>query len=158
LTDVYIREGTTRSGFTMVYHELFDLYHPYIGDKATLYYLYLLRYRNGDKEKAEFGRSWRGRNGVVEKFQLSYSTLPLLDRILEASGLIEIERKPCGRGRDKIYYIVNDPLEYSEFKRKEREIAFKLAALVESESRVRTLLGKGKGTKLTLQEIDSTLV
>lgn len=150
MTDVYIREGTTRSGFTMVYHELFDLYHPYIGDKATLYYLYLLRYRNGDKQKADFGRSWRGRDGVIEKFHMSYSTLPLLDQILEASGLIEIEYKPSHRGRKKIYYIVNDPLEYSEFKRKEPELITKLAILADGDRRIRTLLGKEKGSKLTL--------
>lgn len=54
MTNVFIRSGNTRENFSMVYHELFDLYHGYIGDKATLYYTFLLRYRH-NREDSEYG-------------------------------------------------------------------------------------------------------
>ena len=148
----YIRTGHTRDGFTLVYHELFDLYHPYIGDKATLYYLYLLRYRNNKEGDRDHGRAWNGRVGVVEKFQLSYSTLPILDDILEASGLVEIERRPIGRGKDKIYYIVNDPLTRAQFREKEAEINEALRSVISKHGgAIGRLLGKEKGAKLSAQ-------
>jgi hypothetical protein len=143
LTQVYIRTGRTRSGFAVVYHELFDLYHPYVGDKATLYYLYLLRYRNNDN-----GQSWRGRQAVVEKFQLSYSTLPIIDDILEAAGLVTVERKSSGRGKDKIFYIVNDPLEREKFREQETELRERLKEVIEKHSGIGRLLGKEQGIKL----------
>jgi len=143
LPNVYIRTGNTRNGYSMVYHELFDLYHPYIGDKATLYYLYLLRYRNKDEYKA-----WNGRASVVEKFQLSYSTMPILDDILEAAGLVYIERKKSGRGKDKIIYIVNDPLERGEFREKEPEICENLREVASRHKNIGRLLGKERGAKL----------
>jgi replication initiation and membrane attachment protein DnaB len=148
--NAYIRTGTTRTGFSLMFHELFDLYHPYIGDKATLYYLYLLRYRNNNKEgDRDHGRSWNGRVGVVEKFQLSYSTLPILDDILEASGLVEIERRPIGRGKDKIYYIVNDPLTRAQFREKEAQINEALRNIIDKHGgAIGRLLGKEKGAKL----------
>lgn len=139
----YIRTGHTRSGFSLLYHELFDLYHPYIGDKATLYYLYLLRYRNNDE-----GRAWKGRASVTEKFQLSYSTLPILDAILEAAELVTIEHKPVGRGRDKIIYVVHDPLEREKFRENEPMIAGKLATVKAKFEGAGSLLGKEKGQKL----------
>lgn len=145
---VYIRTGETRSGFTIVYHDIFDLYHPYIGDKATLYYLYLLRYRNNEQGNANQGMAWRGRNGVIEKFQLSFSTLQVLDAILEASGLVTIERRPSGRGRDKIYYIVHDPKDRSQFRYIEPEIEAKLRKVIEKHGNIGKLLGKEKGAKL----------
>jgi replication initiation and membrane attachment protein DnaB len=149
LSEVHIRKGDVRSGFTMIYHEIFDLYHPYIGDKATLYYLYLLRYRNNDEQTGDYGKAWRGRKGVVEKFQLSYSTLPLLDDILEASGLIAIETKPIGRGREKIYYVVHDPLERERFREREEAIVERLRKLVAEKPDVAKLLGKENKAKVT---------
>lgn len=149
MSDVYIREGTTRSGFSMMYHEIFDLYHPYIGDKATLIYLYLLRSRNNEKGSVNHGKSWRGRAGLVEKFQFSYSTLPLIDGILEAAGLISIETKPSGRGRDKIYYVVNDPVESSQFERYERTLIENLTAYIISNPKAAKLIGKEHAAKLT---------
>lgn len=138
----YIRTGDTRTGFSLVFHELFDLYHPYIGDKATLYYLYLLRYRNNDE-----GRTWKGRMSVTEKFQLSYSTLPVLDAILEAAGLVTLEYKPIGRGKDKIIYIVHDPLEFDKFREKEPVIRENLRQVAKNND-IGALLGKEKGRKL----------
>lgn len=138
----YIRTGDTRTGFSLVFHELFDLYHPYIGDKATLYYLYLLRYRNNDE-----GRAWKGRMSVTEKFQLSYSTLPVLDAILEAAGLVTLEYKPIGRGKDKIIYIVHDPLEFDKFREKEPVIRENLRQVAKNND-IGALLGKEKGRKL----------
>jgi replication initiation and membrane attachment protein DnaB len=161
MSNAYIRMGETRSGFSMVYHELFDLYHPYIGDKATMYYLYLLRFRNNEQGGKQEGKSWKGRNSVTEKFQLSYSTLPLLDEILEASGLVNIERKPVGRGKDKIYYIVNDPLDRERFREKEDEIRRKLTELIseyegrDKPIRIASLFGKEEGAKLTQGNIKS---
>ncbi|MEH7521750.1 hypothetical protein V7149_00485 [Bacillus sp. JJ1503] len=147
----YIRTGNTRSGFTMLFHEIFDLYHPYIGDKATLYYLYLLRYRNNDESSYNQGMAWRGRNGIVEKFQLSFSTLPILDEILEASGLVTIERKPSGRGKDKIYYIVHDPLDRVQFRDQETQIAEELRQVVVRQGgSIGKLLGKEKGANLSM--------
>lgn len=141
--NAYIRTGHTRSGFSLLYHELFDLYHPYIGDKATLYYLYLLRYRNNDEY-----RTWKGRASVTEKFQLSYSTLPILDAILEASELVTIEHKPIGRGKDKIIYVVHDPLEREKFREREADIRRKLAEVARKYENIGKLLGKEKGIKL----------
>ncbi|NRG31124.1 hypothetical protein [Niallia circulans] len=137
-----------RDGFTMMYHEVFDLYHPYIGDKATLYYLYLLRYRNHEAEKDTFGKSWNGRTNVVEKFQLSYSTLPIIDAVLEAVGLIAIEYKSVGRGKDKIIYVVNDPMDRPRFRAKEESIKEKLKQVIEKHTNIGKLLGKEEGIKL----------
>lgn len=137
-----IREGNMRSGYTMLYHELFDLYQDYVGDKALLYYLYLLRYRNTKKDGDMHGKSWNGRRGVVEKFQMSYSTLPLLDEILRISGLIDIETKPSGRGRDKIYYIVHDPKTREEFRMIEGRIKSELLAFIEREDKAKSIVGK----------------
>lgn len=148
MADVYIREGDIRSGFCMMYHELFDLYHPYIGDKATLYYLYLLRSRNNEPESENNGKSWRGRSGVTQKFQLSNTTLPLLDAIVEAAGLVTLEHKPIGRGRDKIYYVVHDPKEKAEFMQIESELRNRLRNLIDQRPNVKTLLGKEIGSKL----------
>lgn len=145
----YIRTGETRSGFSIMYHDIFDLYHPYIGDKATLYYLYLLRYRNNEHGGANEGKAWQGRASVTEKFQLSFSTLPILDDILEASGLVTIERKPIGRGRDKIYYIVHDPKDRQHFRYIEDRIANKLTKVIEKHANARNMLGKEKGVKLS---------
>lgn len=150
-SNAYIRAGEMRSGFTIVYHDLFDLYHPYIGDKATLYYLYLLRYRNNEVGNANQGKAWKGRNGIVEKFQLSFSTLPVLDAILEASGLVDLEYKPSGRGRDKIYYVINDPKDRQSFSRLEADMADKLTEVIRKHSASKTLLGKEKGAKLILE-------
>lgn len=149
MTEVHIRQGNVRNGFTLVYHELFDLYHPLIGDKATLYYTYLLRYRNNEEGGSSYGKSWQGRKGVAEKFQLSYSTLPHLDAILEASGLITIETKNIGRGRDKIYYIVHDPLERESFRLKEAEVFAKLKRYIEKKPEALSLTGKLFKRKLT---------
>ncbi|WP_141431955.1 hypothetical protein [Bacillus sp. 03113] len=148
MSNAYIRTGELRDGFTMMYHEVFDLYHPYIGDKATLYYLYLLRYRNHESEKETFGKSWNGRTNVVEKFQLSYSTLPILDSILEAVGLIKIEYKPVGRGKDKIIYIVNDPMDRRKFREQEAVIRERLRQVITKHTNIGKLLGKEQGLKL----------
>ncbi|TFI46269.1 hypothetical protein E4O93_18760 [Diaphorobacter sp. DS2] len=163
MSNAYIRTGETRTGFSIVFHEIFDLYHPYIGDKATMYYMYLLRFRNNEQGGREEGKSWKGRNSVTEKFQLSYSTLPLLDEILEASGLVNIERKPVGRGKDKIYYIVNDPVDRERFRDRESDIRRKLATMIRTYGereknpvKVASLLGKEMGAKLTDEDINST--
>jgi replication initiation and membrane attachment protein DnaB len=148
LSEAYIRTGDLRQGYTMMYHELFDLYHPYIGDKATLYYLYLLRFRNHESEKDSYGRSWKGRTSVVEKFQLSFSTLPILDSILEASGLISLEYKSVGRGKDKIVYVVHDPLDREKFHSNETQIAESLRGVALRYLNIGKLLGKEKGVKL----------
>lgn len=142
LSEVYIRAGTLRSGFSPLYHEVFDRYHPLIGDKATLYYLYLLRYRNNESTSSNYGKSWRGRKGVVEKFQLSYSTLPVLDELLCAVGLVDIELKPSHNGADKIYYVVHDPLAESDFYAREEEMTRKITALLERRPEARSLVGK----------------
>lgn len=157
-SNAYIRTGDLRSGFAIMYHDIFDLYHPYIGDKATLYYLFLLRSRNNDESNADIGKAWRGRNGVVEKFQLSYSTLPILDDILEASGLVDIERKPIGRGKDKIYYVVHDPKDRREFRDVEEGITEGLRKVVSKYGvkAIGKLLGKEKRHLTTLTEITST--
>lgn len=146
---VYIRTGDTRTGFSIMFHELFDLYHPYIGDKATMYYLYLLRYRNNESNSENNGKSWKGRSGIIEKFQLSFSTLPVLDAILEASGLVTLEHKPSGRGRDKIYYIVHDPKERQQFREIESKIEGRLQEVIEKHGNIGKLLGKEKGAKLS---------
>ena len=101
MSEVHIRSGYTRSGFSMVYHEVFDLYHPYIGDTATLLYLYLLRSRNNEIGHPDMGKSWRGRKGITEKFRVAYKTLPTIDAILEASGLVRIERRKGSRPPSK---------------------------------------------------------
>jgi replication initiation and membrane attachment protein DnaB len=142
--DAYIRIGTTRTGFSLMFHELFDLYHPYIGDKATLYYLYLLRYRNNEE-----GRAWKGRASVTEKFQLSYSTLPVLDAILEAAGLVTLEYKAIGRGKDKIIYVVHDPLERAKFRENEAKMCERLVEVKTKYKNSASLLGKEKGQKLS---------
>jgi replication initiation and membrane attachment protein DnaB len=132
----------------MMYHEIFDLYHPYIGDKATLYYLYLLRFRNHEAEKESYGRSWKGRTSVVEKFQLSFSTLPIIDAILEASGLISLEYKSVGRGKDKIIYVVHDPLDREKFRANETQMAERLRGVALKYPNIGKLLGKENGIKL----------
>jgi replication initiation and membrane attachment protein DnaB len=148
MSEVFIRAGETRGGFSMMYHEIFDLYHPYIGDKATLYYLYLLRFRNHESEKATYGRSWKGRTSVVEKFQLSFSTLPIIDSILEAVGLISLEYKSVGRGKDKIVYVVNDPLDREKFRASETNIRERLREVSVKHPNIGKLLGKENGIKL----------
>lgn len=148
MSDAYIRTGTLRQGYTMMYHEVFDLYHPYIGDKATLYYLYLLRFRNHETEKDTYGKSWKGRTSVVEKFQLSYSTLPVIDAILEAAGLISLEYKSVGRGKDKIIYVVHDPLDREKFRANETQMIGKLRKVGEKHANIGKLLGKELGIKL----------
>lgn len=142
MSNVHIREGNVRSGFTLVYHELFDLYHDYIGDKALLYYTFLLRYRNTDKGSGNYGKAWNGRKGVVEKFQLSYSALPLLDDILTIAGLIDIETQPSGRGRDKIYYVVHDPKTREEFRFMETRVRSELVRLMDEKPEVKRIIGK----------------
>lgn len=148
MSDVFIRAGELRHGYTMMYHEIFDLYHPYIGDKATLYYLYLLRFRNHEAEKESYGKSWKGRTSIVEKFQLSYSTLPIIDAILKASGLITIEYKAVGRGKDKIVYVVHDPLDRAKFRENETQINENLRKVCEEHKNIGKLLGKESGIKL----------
>jgi replication initiation and membrane attachment protein DnaB len=148
MSDVFIRQGDTRGGFSMMYHEIFDLYHPYIGDKATLYYLYLLRFRNHESEKDSYGRSWKGRTSVVEKFQLSFSTLPIIDAILEAVGLISLEYKSVGRGKDKIIYVVHDPLDREKFRAKETNLCERLQEVSIKHPNIGKLLGKENGIKL----------
>lgn len=142
MSDVHIREGNLRQGFTLVYHELYDLYHDYIGDKALLYYTYLLRYRNTEKGSDRYGKSWKGRRGVVEKFQFSYSVLPLLDDVLSVAGLIDIETQPSGRGRDKIFYVVHDPLTREEFRARESAIRERLLQLLKDKPDVSRIVGK----------------
>jgi replication initiation and membrane attachment protein DnaB len=144
LSDVYIRSGNTREKFSMIYHEMWDVYHPYVGDKATLYYLFLLRYRNNDQQSKNRGKSWRGRKGIVEKFQIGYATLPLIDDVLKAVDLVDIETRPSGNGADKIYYTVHDPLTESEFETKEAKFCEKLRELALEKKGVRGLLGKEK--------------
>ena len=148
-SEAYIRSGETRTGFSIMFHELFDLYHPYIGDKATMYYLFLLRYRNNEKASDNMGKSWKGRSGIIEKFQLSFSTLPVLDAILEASGLVSLEYKPSGRGRDKIIYVVHDPKERQQFRDIESQIEDRLRKVIEKHGNIGKLLGKEKGSKLS---------
>lgn len=148
MSDAYIRTGELRQGYTMMYHEVFDLYHPYIGDKATLYYLYLLRFRNHETEKDTYGKSWKGRASVVEKFQLSYSTLPVIDAVLEAAGLISLEYKSVGRGKDKIIYVVHDPLDREKFRANEAQMVARLCKVGEKHSNIGKLLGKELGIKL----------
>lgn len=132
----------------MVYHEIWDVYHPYIGDKPTMYYLFLLRYRDNKEGSRNHGQSWRGRKGIVAKFQLGYATLPLIDGILQASGLVDIETKPSGNGSEKIYYTVHDPLTEREFEAKEDEITEKLREFIIEKEGARRLLGKEKGIRL----------
>lgn len=149
MSDAYIRTGELRQGYTMMYHEIFDLYHPYIGDKATLYYLYLLRFRNHEAEKDSYGRSWKGRTSVIEKFQLSYSTLPVIDAVLEAVGLISLEYKSVGRGKDKIIYVVHDPKDRERFRASETQIIERLREVAKKHNaNIGRLLGKELGVKL----------
>ncbi|MGG1445075.1 hypothetical protein ABE354_24085 [Brevibacillus laterosporus] len=152
MANVYIREGTLRSGFSLVYHDIWDIYHPYIGDKATLYYLFLLRFRNNDESSFNHGKSWRGRKGIVEKFQLSYSTLPLLDGILSAIGLVDIETRPSPNGADKIYYTVHDPLTEAEFAGRLPGFIERLREMAAAKPEVRKLLGKEKGREVSTHQ------
>jgi len=142
MSEVYIRTGTTRQNFSIVYHELWDVYHPLIGDKPTMYYLYLLRYRNNETNSSNHGKAWRGRKGVIEKFQLGYATMPVIDGILEAAGLVDIEMRPSHNGADKIYYTVHDPLAIEEFERKEHEITEKLVRFTQENAKAKGLIGK----------------
>jgi replication initiation and membrane attachment protein DnaB len=137
-----ITYGRIRDGFTTVHHEIFDVYHPIIGDKATLYYLYLLRKRNNSKDSPDKGRAWDGRRGVTDKFNFGSATLIALDAILVAAGLVEIELRPSGRGKPKIYYIVHEPLEKAEFSEKEAEITGRLMAAIAENGEVARYLGK----------------
>jgi hypothetical protein len=120
---------------------LYDLYHGYIGDKATLYYGFLLRYRHNEEDE-NYGKSWNGRKGIAEKFQLSYSTLPVLDRILEIAELVEITTVPSGRGKERIVYTVHDPLTREQFRWRQPEIAERLRQYVEENKAAATLVGK----------------
>ncbi len=65
-----------------------------------------------------------------------------MDDILLISGLIEIETEPSGRGRDKIYYIVHDPLSRDEFREKESDIRTDLLRLIEKKSEAGRIVGK----------------
>ena len=149
MSDAFIRTGETRSGFSLMYHDIFDLYHPYIGDKALLYYMYLVRHRNNDPKNENIGKAWNGRQTVVEKFQLSFTTLKILDEILEASGLVTLERKPSGRGQDKIYYVVHDPKDREEFRRREEAMIRKLRDVAaRNENTIGNILGKVHSAEL----------
>lgn len=147
--NAYIRTGATRTGFSLMFHELFDLYHPYIGDKATLYYLFLLRHRNNGNDGDRAGKAWNGRASVTDKFQLSYSTLPILDAILEATGLVTLEYKSVGRGKDKIIYVVHDPLDRAQFRENEAKISESIREVKRKYGAASSLLGKEKGQKLS---------
>lgn len=153
---VYIRPGELRNHFSIVYHDLIDEYHPYIGDKALLYYMFLLRYRH-TKEGDMYGKSWNGRASVVSKFQMSFSTLPMLDKILQASGLIDIETKDVKRGREKIFYIVNDPPMNCGSEEWRQRIEQAMHQLIVDDPRVVDLLGKEKYPPATKKKIKSTL-
>lgn len=153
MSDSYIRAGHTRSGFSMMYHEIFDLYHPYIGDTATLIYLYLLRSRNNEAGHRDLGKAWRGRRGMAEKFRVSYSTLKIIDEVLQVVGLIRIETKPSGRGRDKIIYIVNDPLDRYAFREIEPHIIEGLARVYRSDPRAKSVLGKEKLNEIADRDV-----
>ncbi|MBU8715450.1 hypothetical protein KM924_23400 [Brevibacillus parabrevis] len=137
-----ITYGRIRDGFTAVHHEVFDVYHPIIGDKATLYYLYLLRKRNNKRDSPDRGRAWDGRIGVTDKFNFGRATLVTLDTILVAAGLVEIELRPSGRGKPKIYYIVHEPLEKAEFSEREAEITGRIMEAIVENREVATYLGK----------------
>lgn len=132
-----IKQGKSRGSFSTMYHELWDLYHPLIGDTATLFYQYLYRFRNNEN-----GRSWKGRTSIVEKFRISRKTLPKLDKVLEASGLITIEYKPSGRGKDRIVYVINDPLERKEFQLQQEAIMYRLKQVVQQDKSIAKMLGK----------------
>lgn len=144
MADSYIRAGHLRSGYSMMYHEIFDLYHPYIGDTATLIYLYLLRSRNNEAGNPDAGKSWRGRRGMVEKFRVSFSTLKVIDDVLQVVGLIRIETKPSKRGKPKIIYVVNDPLDRYAFREVEPRIIEGLRRIYREEPRAKSVLGKEK--------------
>ncbi|MGR6115869.1 hypothetical protein ACTHHL_04660 [Aeribacillus composti] len=59
-----------------------------------------------------------------------------------------IEHKPIGRGKDKIIYVVHDPLEREKFREREADIRWKLAEVARKYENIGKLLGKEKGIKL----------
>jgi hypothetical protein len=141
--EVYVRKGREQMvEFTYFFNIVFDRYHEIIGDQATLYYMYLLRKRNNQENNGNYGRAWDGRKGVLEKFRMGAERIAQIDKILKAAGLIEIEEKPSGRGKKKIYYIVNDALPKDEFNEKEPEIVGKIMALIAEDSRIAKVIGK----------------
>lgn len=141
--EIYVREGRKqRTEFTIFFNIIFDRYQPIIGDQATLYYLYLLRKRNNQEGHDNYGKAWDGRRGVLEKFRMGAERIAQIDKILKSAGLIEIEEKPSGRGKKKIYYIVNDALPKDEFNEKESEVVGKIMALIAEDSRIAKVIGK----------------
>lgn len=120
--------------------DVFGLYHPYIGDKATLYYLYLASQRDN-----ETGVVWKTRREIVEKFRFSRSTIPLIERILNAVGLVTLKYVFVGRGQDKIVYIVHDPLTAYDFTQRRNEIIGRLRQTVSETPSIAKILGKESG-------------
>ncbi len=138
-----INAGRIRTdGFSKLYHELFDCYQPYIGDKATLYYTFLLRYRNNDASSDEKGKSWTGRKRAIEQLSFNYTQLRRVDSILEAFDLVRIEYRPSGRGRPLTVYFVNDPIESERFKEREPDYFKRLQRVCEEDEGVSNMLGK----------------
>lgn len=131
------KRGRVRDGYSQIHHEIFDLYHDYIGDKATLYYLLLQRHRNNDT-----GKSWPGRKKIVEEYNFNYTQVRQADDILVAADLITIEHKPVGRGRPKNIYYVHDADERQVFRDKEADIIAKLTALCEKDPKIVGMLGR----------------
>jgi hypothetical protein len=141
--EIYVREGRKqRTEFTIFFNIVFDRYQPIIGDQATLYYLYLLRKRNNQEGHDNYGKAWDGRKGVLEKFRIGPSTLVRIDTLLKAVGLIDIEHKPSGRGKDKIYYVVHDALTKAEFDEKEAEFTGKVMAAIAEDPDIANMVGK----------------
>lgn len=145
MSEEYVSEGRTRTdGFSKLYHELFDLYHPYIGDKATLYYLYLLRYKNNKEGVETQGKAWVGRKKVSAEFNMNFAQLKRADAILGAVDLIRIEHVNVGRGRPKFVYFINHPLEKERFPEVESEYTERLKSLCVEDPDVIKMLGKLK--------------
>ncbi|WP_181349462.1 hypothetical protein [Thalassobacillus sp. CUG 92003] len=140
-----IRSGRERSGgYSKMFHEIFDDYHHYIGDKATLYYLFLLRYKNNEKGTEKEGKSWVGRKKIIEEFNYNFTQIKRCESILEAVDLIRIEHQPSGRGRPKHIYYVNHPYEKDVFKQHEAQYFRNLQRVVNEDPDVAKMLGKGK--------------
>lgn len=74
----------------------------------------------------------------------------VLDAILEAVGLVSIEHVPSGRGKDKIVYVVHDPLTVEEFDSGIGRIKERLKTLVTEDEAVIKLLGKQRADEFRL--------
>ena len=121
---VYRPGPQRRAGFSVLYHELLDLYMPHIGGfQGVGYYAQLLRFVNRDARHTFADRAFPTKRFLKKAGGIGADRLKQIELQLVAWGLIDIQVERItveGRSGNRVTavkytYWVNDPLPEEEF-------------------------------------------